>query len=422
MHALLAFRRPNPEVPLGFDVGFELRQMTCFNGFNQQNAFRTVTPPRCQDLNLVLIGGQPSDAFYNGDATNHEARPWEFIALGWMSETVVTKANYTSFLEARRSLFSGLEWMGQILNREHITGSYKDWNTDTFVPGMRDRTPNEVFLGDLLARLQRPSATGWSEGFETCKVAWALQGRANFHYSLYDFVGSERPSGLAVAYLQVYRNVSRVMLGTNRSQESLVTQTRDLCLQLDSTLSKRTYHSFIPVLSAMINNGSDSDIFTFTTASALPLQILKYGTFSISEFMNNSIPMSREGKYVKGSQSSGLSSKIASATTRSGQQVPDIGLSQLSTMRSTLNTFSACCDVSRLQIYGVESFISVITNQFAALRRMPNVAQLRVTLGNAVAGFNDLRAPIAPTARIAGAASGFLQWAEQSAAAVGTVH
>ena len=422
MYALLAYRRPNPDVPLGFDVGFELRQMTCFNGLNVSNAFRTVTPIRTQNLKLMLVGGQESAAFYDGNGpADDQNRPWEFIALGWLSDYVPSKGTYTSFYGSRGS-FRSLEWMGQILNREHVTGTYRDWNADRSVPGLRDRTPNEVFLGQILSNLQNSTSGSWSDGFETNPVAWAFQARKSFHYSLYDFVGSERPSGLAVAYLQVYRNVSRAMFDTSEAQKRLVNQTRDLCMRLDSTLSKATYQSFVPILSAMINSGSDSDIFSFASASALPLQIMKHGTFSISEFMDNPAPMSREGRYVKGNQSSGLAEKIRVAVQRSGQNVPDIGLSRLGSMRQTLANFSAYCDTSRITDYGVENFISGIQQGFNTLRQLPNIQSMPTEIRAAINTFVDLRQPPTPAVRTAGAASGFLQWAEQNAALTETVH
>lgn len=421
MHALLAFRRPNPEVPLGFDVGFEIRQMTCFNGFNAPDAFRTVTPPTNDRLSLILVGGEPSAAFYAGAGPRYSNRPWEFIALGWLSNVVSMQTNFESF-SSQRARLTSQEWMAQILNREHITGHYRDWHQDRQVTGMRDRTPNEVFLGNLLHRLQQSAKSSWSQGFDSNQIAWALQQRAGFHYSLYDFVGSERPSGLAVAYLQVYRNVSSAMFDPSTPSQSLVRQTRDLVLRLDRSLSQSLYHSYIPVLSAMINNGSDSDIFSFASASALPLQIMKHGTFSIGEFMNNPAPMSREGRYVKGAQSTGLADKIRAAVTRSGQNVTDIGLARLGTIRTTLATFSSYCDVSRATTYGIDSFITGIESQFRALRNLPDITELPTTIRTALAAFVDLRAPVAPTARVAGAANGFLQWAEQSAAVAGTVH
>ena len=421
MQALLAYRRVNPEVPLGFDVGFEIRSMTCFNGFNTQNAFRTVTPAVSGELKLILPGGDHRQAIYSPDRSNDiQGRPWEFIALGWLNEIVTKKSTFATFIEQRTSL-RGIEWACSILNREHILGRYEDWYLSQMVTGVRDRTPNEVFLGNILRTLGDTASDSWAEGFETNPMAWAIQSHGEFQCILYDFVGSERPSGLAVAYLQVYRNVARTLAFTTGDESGTISRMVQTCMGFDRNLTQNTFKSFVPVMSAFINNGSDSDIFSFATAPALPLQIMKFGTFSIGDFMDNSVSMSVEGNYVKGHQSSGLATKIIDATVRSGQTVGDCGFSGLGNVTRVMATFASFAQPTRLTSYGAKAFIEGIQSQFAAIRQLPDMSTLPARVREAMRTFVDLRTPVVPQTRTAGAASGFLQWAEQSAASVNTI-
>lgn len=419
MQALLAYKRPSSLPGGGTDYGFEIRPMTCFNGFNQHNAFRTMTPCDSQFMSLILPQGNPALATTGYRDTGQA--PWQFIALGWASELVTSKASFNEFW-AQRDTISGMEWPAMALNREHVTGKYYDWNTDTNVPGKRERTPLEVELGDLLYTLsQRPKSAWNQDTFAASKAAWMIYGRNYFHYSLYDFVGAERPSGLAVAYLQVYRNMSRNMLSSNAALQAKARETSNLLFKFDTVQMRHNspYKSYIPIISAMNHTGGDSDILSFAAGSALALQIMKFGTFSIGEFMQNSRPMTSEGLYNKGYQSQHLGNNIAARLRATNRQDPNLNFGRLSTMSTATARFAQYCDTQRIGTYGIDAYLREIENAGHALRRdVPDVVAMGRQIRELLGEFADLRVPPQPVVspRIAGAASSFTQWAEQQAA------
>lgn len=414
MQALLAYKRPNAQGTV--DFGFEVRPMTCFNGFNMDNAFRTVTRIQTRQLALVLPQGRTQDARYFQEDDNEQ--PWEFMALGWMSD-VCKKNNYTGFLSQAHT-FHSVEWCAQILNREHVTGMLFDHNSSRSVNGTRDRTPNELLLGNLLYLLGGTGEGQWAEGFQTSPVSWAFQARSAFHYSLYDFVGSERPSGLAVAYLQVYRNCSKHILNANHKVACSVS---NFVGRLDNSMGgiHSRYKSFIPIISAMTNAGSDSDIFSFSNAPALTLQIMKFGTFSIGKFMGNPAPMTREGRYAKGAQSSSLERKVNEAVRRNRVEVPTLNIGRLGAMRTMMNTLDQYCDHSRVINYGLGTYLDGIQNYINNMRReLQDPSTIITEIQGAFDAYRDLCTPVvtAPAPRVAGASRSFRQWAEETASTV----
>lgn len=415
MLALLAYKRPNADGQ-GTDYGFEIRQMTCFNGLNVQNAFRTVTPITSTSLDLIIPQGLLRHAV-TSDPSGVTQAPWQFMALGWAADQVTSKNTLDDFMTQMIHI-QGMEWSGQVLNREHVTGKYYDWNLSSFTTGKRDRTPLEVELGNKLCEWEQTVTQGWPQAvLESSKIAYMLFGNNRFQYALYDFVGAERPSGLAVAYLQVYRNFARNILSASAPSAKRARDTTSLLFKLDQTSLRHTNNikSYIPIISAMNHNGTDSDILSFVGGSSLALQIMKFGTFSIDKFMFNKTAMPVEGLYKKGAQTDSLHANIERALRNQGRLHPSFEISRLSRMATSLASFAQYCDVSRIADIGIDVYLRNIAQQGERLRTaIPDLNALRNDLPRVLSDFVDLRTQPSEV-RIAGAASGFLQWAEQTA-------
>lgn len=404
-------------------VGFEVRSMTCFNGFNSESAF-TPKPNSVIDVsvNLAYMGSEACTV------RPSEARDtlWECIGMGWLSNNVVAGEAFSAMLSSPPNYAGNREQLTSMLNIEHITNRVISMSSYSWVSGTRVLTEHEVWIGDALAQL-KAAAVGSIPQSEAIRLSGSLMYCAvhlnQYHqWCLYDFVGSERPSGAAVSYLQVYRNTSQNILNVNNNVKLQSVAALLACIDPGGQHYKTTFKSFMPILSNLFNAGGDSDIFSFADSPFVALQAMRFGTFSLSNFYLDSRPMTTEGRYAKGQQSIKLAEKVARAA-RERQLIPSNFTNGVKKAWEIQQAFVAA--FSPLQFFSrslhrqsvdIESALAI------ARRDLPAPETVGVHLRASLVRMTDLNIPLVPvsptvteaTARSAGAAAGFQVWVSQN--------
>lgn len=301
MYALLAHKRPVAEGMSGaFEVVLSVRPMTCFNGFNTQNAFAFQNADRVLHFrtddqgnvvwNYLLDQPQP---LTQGATMDVGSRPWVCLGIGWVSHAAYS---------GRVSPTENNQWhyrTGTVTSSERC-GSYCNAGGN-WIPSRRQFTPNEQFIANFL-RFFEDRGNEATQG-----LLYAMKMNRQYYNQLYDFVGSERNSGRAVAYLQVFRNWSDLSYNGFKGKSELFKLLRSIAVY--------SYPSVIPLLSFLHNNGSDSDILSFAGHKVCSY-LTQCGFWDSEPIWFNNRSMLEEGRYNKGSQSAALSEKFSQLTAR----------------------------------------------------------------------------------------------------------
>ena len=319
MRALIAHRRlvtSSGDVQK-YELAIGSRNFACFNGFNVEGAFNKQNDPEVVHMVTDLDG-----RFFNRNEdwleTNSKrtqfshgkhAGPWECVGIGWIYNGA--QANALGPMNGR-ALAPGVKaydfTIGNALRREGFMGRYYDaWNGG-YVQSIRQLTPMEVYLSRVFSQFeienqqQVPSIIQQASSFAAA-VHWNNSNAG----CLYQFVGSERPSGQAVAFLQTFRNVSEVQYsgwtGTNQMKYNLIVNAYNRINRAGNSTE-----SIYPLMDHLVNYGTDNAITCYSSAGVM-LHGMKYGFWTLSEFFHNTASMVVEGRYNKGAQSNNLKGK-----------------------------------------------------------------------------------------------------------------
>jgi hypothetical protein len=440
MHALLIHKAP---IEGGTRFIFSARSMTCYNGLNTQNAFSIVW----SDLSLVVDlsadllanpNGVPAEDFIAGinTSSNNVLRDStvgaELIGLGYLSDvsfsSIESSSNFETVLASLRqtihdycpSNLSGVKsYVGALVNRETFFGSYYDEDAG-LVASLRKRTDNEKLIAKVLTRICTSPDRGMSYRHFSQASKDRLAGllprsgilRAFCTYEDYSgmtfaLVGSERPSGLAVAYLQAWRNTVQGWKSKVAAHSFLV--------QLQRITPRG--NSVLPVLSAIFQGSDDSDIISYTCPT-FQRAVYKHTIFQLGHLFRDSRPMIQEGRYNKGGQSSVIESNtlrlLPTAGARPGVNLLDLAL-QFRHISDMIQHFSP----SNLAAYRYDA--TALTNAWTSRgRTMTGPDVLWTTFKTEAMGQGSLLAPEVPQVATDGAAQGFVAWVSTNAAE--TVH
>lgn len=299
MYALLAHMRETPERTK--QVVFSVRQMTCFNGFNTSNAFAFIRQERtllCDLSEENVFGGSYHDipAVSLVDDRPGYSR-WECLGIGWLDYSIAAGEDVAQVMERNPKVHP--RQFALALNNERC-GRYVAEGEGS-VNTKRVLTPNELILAGIFNWFSQTS----NQRADVRGLGFMLRALVTMRATrcmTFDFVGSERPSGQAVAYLQVFRNLSQ------ESRDGWIHFPGMLNLQDQLarwTASASSIKSLVPLLSFLHNTGSDSDILSFAGSNVCAF-MCQYGFWQHPELFMNPRSMLVEGRYNKGAQSQRL--------------------------------------------------------------------------------------------------------------------
>lgn len=405
MQALIAYKHStNPDL-----VAIEIRQMTCFNGLNTSNAFATKNNNASFDVTVLNRGTANSCEINPPRPTTGQ---WDVIGLGWLSHLATSSMSADNIPQ---HMSGNREIVAMLLNLEHVTGQYLNNQSYVMATGTRERTPNEILIGRTVMALTVRSANPRGAFWKACQY------NTSYQRSLFDFVGSERPSGAAVAYLQVYRNTSNNLTAPLSPKLSAANALLHHIDPRGALVAAGTFKSFIPLLSRLFNNGSDSDIFSFSETPYITLQGLHHGVFSLAPFFSDSRPMTQEGRYAKGSQSDSLRRNVVERATRLNLNNADHRITIIESFEA-LRSIEEAANFSSMMINPTAAQNN-ITRAWETYNRVSQGRPFNATVTNfasLVAGFADIRQAnvsselSASTERVAGSSVNFHQWVAQA--------
>ena len=328
MRALIAHRRlvtSSGDVQK-YELAIGSRNFACFNGFNVEGAFNKQNDPEVVHMVTDLDGRflnrhedwLETPAKRTQFAHGKHAGPWECVGIGWIYNGA--QANAQDPMTGRTLAPGGKAYdftIGNALRREGFMGRYYDaWNGG-YVQSIRQLTPMETYLSRVFSQFeienkqQVPNSIQQASSFAAA-VNWNNSSAG----CLYQFVGSERPSGQAVAFLQTFRNVSEVQysgwIGANRVKYNLIVSAYSRIIRTPSSTE-----SIYPLMDHLVNYGTDNAITCYSSAGVM-LHGMKYGFWTLSEFFHNTASMVVEGRYNKGAQSTNLKRKYEDACQRLG--------------------------------------------------------------------------------------------------------
>lgn len=455
MYALLLFHKQHEGNNLWL---FESRNMGCFNGLNSNNAFDF---PKSGSTNVVLSSGQqdlrgewtansrgPAEGLIRQEMDNSEAATLfnqsELVALGWITEGYTQAqpeqiANSGMFSHAIPSI------MAYYNTLEHIVGPYNPWSHNQ-EQTRRDLTPNEHRAKNVLRLLHTiplstPNIIIPNEGLtyeQAVRVghsalrnkllATLCHSRRYYSNMLFDLVGSERPSGTAVAYLQVFRNVTRSYTTDWSTGNAQLRNAKEQLVKscLNANAGGTHHKSVVCLLSQVYNHGSDSDILSFASNYILPFS-MRFGYFALQGFFGDTRSMVDTGRYVKGSQSANLQANFSTAmhpwmgTIGSESSFREF-MNTLLTYTTNVTNFQMYCNIGRANrmVQSLDQFMSSVRQYAEPLFRI-DTANLAQDLTRLAGRFPDVRVAPHPEStenRTQGAAAEFTQWQEAVAATI----
>jgi len=334
MYALVVFKRnmTHPTEPPHCQLGFEVRQFGCFNGFNMTDAFTVNRTQEGFDLivdtnttgapfvELGVIQRAYPRGFHGQEREAHvgwSASAWECLGIGWLCHTIGGAQNKTRADVAPVNTPGANKCspsVGVLLGRESYHATYYDGNTGDMRRTIRELTPNEQFLSNFGHFSQRSTAYFSDAHCRTSRVALAYSTTIMYQNCNHAFVGSERNSGQAVSYLQAFRNAAE----QNIAGWAMKQGTFDFLARVVPQFMGHT-RSVIALLSYFTNGGSDSDNITFA-GTAYGSYCLRVGFWKTAELYRDTSSMLVEGRYNKGGQSDSIDRKLRALIRSRGVQ------------------------------------------------------------------------------------------------------
>lgn len=433
MLALLFARRETGDAAYPHEIGVEIREFGCFNGFNRHQAF--MVGSHGDYFSVVYKVDALGRGVFDNDHVRSGVRienrgQWTTLGIGWLSESspriVLDQNTPTSH-----------QHPGAILNRECGMPKYYDGFAGVWKETKRPLTPNEVIIGNSLwPLLKNEGNTAVNVHVTGCVVPEYSVARANeflrsvawnraYGHMSFDFVGSERPSGMAVAYLQVYRNASRHLRSAQFAHQdpTVLGQLR--------VLNNSSLVSLIPLLSDLYNSGDDSDILSYTGESHLVMtQGCIHGVFSLTPFFRVTSSMLAEGLYNKGGQSSSLGRNLRAAVRRHNFTVREEAWSEsvLSPIMAVGSLLSSAANVLNLRTLirmGGANWLreaQTIANRAGGIITANAIARrIEVLVSQHQIDLRDDPRPTVDHSAVQAHAQGFVQWVQQNDEALGQV-
>ena len=449
MRALIAHRRlvTTTNGAQVYELAIGARNFACFNGFNVEGAFNKMNDPEMVSM-VTSLDGSFRNNTSNWLCTNAQRTQWaqgktlgawECVGIGWLYNGATANAGGPT---ANRQLPPNSHaydfTVGNALRREGFMGRYYDaWN-GAYLQSIRQLTPMETYLSRVFSLFEIEDAHQVPSGVQSQSAfAAAVHHNRSLAGCLYQFVGSERPSGQAVAFLQTFRNVSEVQYtgwnGSNQMKYSLIVKAYSL-ISRDSGSTESIY----PLMDHLVNYGTDNAITCYAGGGVM-LHGMKYGFWSLKEFFARPESMLREGRYNKGAQSTNLGAIYSREAVHRGVVVDQGAVPLFTSLKNALTQHPV--DIAQLVTYdqiignagNIARFIENITNkirQVAASDQSGTVTRLIEVMR----GHGDARRPPEPVAppvaparatqgaaqsatprnTTAGAAMGFTQWTSQA--------
>lgn len=412
MRALIAHRRlvTDTDGQQKYELAIGARSFACFNGFNEPSAFTKKNDPEMVSMVTDLEGrfrNQVQDWLTSTTQRNtfvsgKTLGPWECVGIGWIYNGA--QANPAGPLGGRTlAANSGVynHTVGNALRREGFMGRYYDaWNGQ-YLNSIRQLTPMERYLSNVFSIFEKEDrATVPNNVQQASAFAAAVNHNQSSAGCLYQFVGSERPSGQAVAFLQTFRNVSEVQfsgwVGANVLKLNIITAAYSRMNRGAGT------ESIYPLMDHLVNYGTDNAITCYAGAGVM-MHAMKYGFWSLAEFFHNTSPMVVEGRYNKGAQSSNLAQKYDRALTSLTLRVNNDAVQLFASLKTA--TAQPPADIAPMvtpdfisryaQSNTLDRLIETVTNAIRAVARADQTSSV-VRLMDLVRTTPDARTPVAP--------------------------
>lgn len=324
MYAILAFKSTRT---IGAAVRtlchFRIASMGCFNGLNDTSAFnwgngspditiethddgRPVVRADNGQVNAWGIGAAEGARLNTEFAGYRDTTP-VCIGMGYLSyltgSTQKTLAQITgNNMNITPENGKNNVYLGSMLMREGFLAAFRDPVFGGQRATLRELTPNEQYLSNLCAPINNGGAVFSPEVRDTTKMGVTMTANKVWHGQLYQMVGSERPSGQAVAYLQAWRNASQMSVDNGfaglQGAKGIIEQFASLSRNLQDK-------SCISLLSVLFNHGDDSDIITFA-GNHYVSYCIRVGFWNTANLYRDQRPMTQEGRYNKGGQSTSI--------------------------------------------------------------------------------------------------------------------
>lgn len=454
MYALLALksRYTQEGQPDRHLLTVQIISMGCFNGLNTPRAFDHGVAGGTDDLYIetnesgVPIRVSPTVTLAKAwggvnaerqrlalDFNGWTAGPYETLGIGYINYQSGGQQKTLSQLQATgrtESNGKACPWVGELLLREGFLATYRNPVLGGHTPTLRVLTPNEQYLSNCFSALENGAVTFEANMRDTTsKLASTVIANRTWRGSLYQFVGSERPSGQAIAYLQAWRNCSEYSNGRG-FEYSMKSGEHSLCVQLQGASAWRG-KSVIAILSYLFNSGDDSDIITFSGNHYLSY-CTKVGFWNTTNLYRDQSSMMSEGRYNKGGQSVAIRQnlqRIRSMSSRSATHaawVPNLG-GQLDTIRDGFNAVQNLVQHTSLRsVQGMigsssaaqDNCIRQVGDYMRAMWNANPMAHMNTFLNESNA-LPDLNVPVATSTARPTEPQGFVQWTSQAA---DTVH
>lgn len=333
MRALIAHRRlvTDSTGQQMYELAIGARSFACFNGFNEPTAFTKKNDPEVIHMVTTVQGrfsNRSADWLYNAGQRSEFARgktlgEWECVGIGWIYNSATATPNGPMHGRTMPPDANCYDWnIGNALRREGFIARYYDGWNGGYVATRRRLTPMEMYLSAVLSPFESEDRQHVPNNVQQASaIAHAIQHNQSAAGCLYSFVGAERPSGQAVAYLQTFRNVSEQQFqgwsGASAIKRSIIIQAWN---QLDRR-GADSNQSIYPLMDHLVNYGTDNAI-TCYAGHGVMLHAMKYGFWSLAEFFHNTTPMTVEGRYNKGAQSNNLKDRYRQACNQRGVAIP----------------------------------------------------------------------------------------------------
>lgn len=451
MYALLATtqRFTHETLAARIMLHVEIIQMGCFNGLNMTEAFVSQRAGGFRDLSIEIDEtGNPvadesitANSFYartygaGASESTRMARAFDGYTAGAKQTIGVGYINYNSGGAQRTTAQmtpppsntntnqKADPYVGELLYREGFMSPYRSPVTGVTRPSLRVLTPNEQILSNCFSAFERQTRA-FPDGFANTlsRVAITVTHNKAWRGALYQFVGSERPSGQAIAYLQAWRNCCEY---SNNYGFAEVAGQRQTC-QIIATNRAWDNVSVIAVLSHLFNSGDDSDIITFAGNHYLSY-CTKVGYWNTTNLFRDQSSMLQEGRYNKGGQSSAIRDRLhrlrsmASRSEHHALWTVDLG-KQLDTMRATYGAANRVAYDTRMDYLAgfstagqtdKNNILNRIRDNITAMWNANPQGNLQTFLTEAQR-LPDLTIPVAATTP-AQPATDFVQWQSQAA-------
>lgn len=338
MYALVAHIRTTPDAAVR-QVVYELRSFTCFNGFNQANAFRFQSANRNLLLSIdaqdIVVGNPIHSPTANQCQPSNGYGEWQCLGIGWLQYNLSQATGNPIADVSRGGRYYDVNFC-KLMAKERCHTDNNMVIEGSRIRTLRELTPNERILANIgawfnQAHLQGTDYEGTKRSIlsatfnpnhvtSAAGMLLAYMTQKVLRFTGFDFVGSERPSGLAIAYLQVYRNLCSEAAAGFTSWPAIGALTPALLLTHNVRLIRqganntpvetRGIKSYVPLFSYLINHGSDSDILSYAGSNVCSY-MTAHGFWNNGGLFRNPNSMLIEGRYDKGGQSEALRDNFA---------------------------------------------------------------------------------------------------------------